>query len=406
MKILMIASLYRPYARGGAETVFNSIVDELKKYHTVSVISIVPAKGIWFLIPRVAKEDGVFVYRFCPLNVFSFVNIAGKPALVRLLWHVIDMFNIHSFFAVRSVIRKERPDVVMTHNLKGLGSTIPLAIRSCAIPHIHTVHDLQLIYPSGTLLFGEESSYKNTARAVGWYAALQRMLFGSPTCVVFASHFLRAYHTRRGFFAQSQIIELANPIFPPPHGCQEGRSALRKTPCVFSFLGQLEKHKGILFLVDTFKKWKCDSARLIIGGRGSVSEEVLREIANDSRIEYRGFIDDCPAFLRAVDYMIVPSLCYENAPMITSESLLFGIPVIVSRIGGAVEPIRDGVNGFIFIPGDEQSLIEIFERALSVSLERYEELSLNARASVSGYFTERYCARLLDCLHARSNHAS
>ncbi|MDP2630187.1 MAG: glycosyltransferase [Candidatus Uhrbacteria bacterium] len=394
MKILMIASLYRPYSRGGAEVVFNSIVDELKKSHDVSVASITPFKGVRSLIPRMTEEDGVRVYRFCPLNVFSFVNIMKQPMAVRLAWHVIDMFNIHSFFAIRSVINKEKPDIVMTHNLKGIGYTVPVAIRSCRVPHIHTVQDLQLIYPVGTLLFGEESARINTNFFVTVYTAACKMLFGSPTIIVFASDFLRHYYTKRSFFKRSKIVQLSNPIFLNKNPDEGNDSRKITRPFTFSFFGQLEKHKGILFLIDAFKKWKRDDVRLLIGSRGSLQAEVKRRIADDPRMEYMGFIEDLPIFLKSVHYAIMPSLCYENSPMITFENLAVGTPVIVSRIGGAAEPIRDGVNGFIFTPGDERSLIETLERAIDAVPDHYGELSKNARKSVLDYSVERYCEQL------------
>ena len=394
MKILMIASLYRPYSRGGAEVVFNSIVDELKKSHDVSVVSITPFKGFGSLIPRMTEEDGVRVYRFCPLNVFSFVSICGKPTVLRLVWHVIDMFNIHSFFAVKSIIQKEKPDVVMTHNLKGIGYTVPAAVRSCGVTHLHTVQDLQLIYPVGTLLFGEESASINTNALVRLYASACRWLFGSPSIIVFASDFLRRYYAERTFFADSKIVQLSNPIFLNKNSEEETDDRASERPFTFSFFGQLEKHKGILFLIDAFKKWKRDDVRLLIVSRGSLQSEVKRRIADDPRMEYMGFIEDLPTFLKSVHYAIMPSLCYENSPMITFENMAVGTPVIVSRIGGAAEPIQDGVNGFIFTPGDEKSLIETLERAIATVSGRYEELSANAQKSVLDYSLERYCEHL------------
>jgi len=398
MKILLVASLYKPYSRGGAEVVFSSIVDELKKNHEVSVATIVPFQGLRSFFPSVTNEAGVRVYRFCPLNVFSFVYIMGKPTILRLLWHVIDMFTIHSFFAVRSIIKKEQPDVVMTHNLKGIGYTIPAAVRSCSVAHVHTIQDLQLLYPVGTLLFGEEKAPINTTILVRLYAAINKWLFGSPSIAVFASQFLHDYYTERGFFKKSKIIIVPNPIHLNAPREQQGTDRVHQRPYTFSFFGQLEKHKGILFLIDVFKKWKRADVRLLIGSRGSLQAEVQQRIADDPRMQYMGFIDDLPTFLASVHFAIMPSLCYENSPMITFENLAVGTPVIVSRIGGAAEPIQDGVNGFIFLPGNEQSLLDTLERAVKSVEECYDTLSKNAQKSVLDYSVERYCEQLLENL--------
>ncbi len=394
----MIASLYRPYFRGGAEVVFNSIVDELKKNHDVSVASITPFKGLGSLIPRATEEEGVLVYRFCPLNIFSFVNIVGKPAGVRLVWHIIDMFNVHSFFVIRSIIKKEKPDIVMTHNIKGIGYSIPMAIRSCRVPHIHTVQDLQLIYPAGTVLFGEEQAFINNNIFVSLYGALTRWLFGSPNVVVFASQFLRGSYTKRRFFIKSKIVQLSNPIFFNASSENKQDTREHQRPIICSFFGQLEKHKGILFLIDAFKTWKSNDVRLLIGGRGSLQEEVKKRIADDHRMHYVGFIDDLSTFLQSVHYAIMPSLCYENSPMITFENLAVGTPVIVSRIGGAAEPICDGVNGFIFEPCNTQALHNTLECAIT-ALDHYSELSDHAKKSVDQYSIDSYCKRLIQAIH-------
>ncbi len=395
MKILMIASLYKPYSLGGAEVVFKSIVDELKKEHAVSILTTCPWSGFRSLKPTKTLEDGVTVYRFYPFNIFSFLSLfTKKTALLRFIWHIIDVFNVHSYFMARSVIKNARPDVVMTHNLKGIGYSIPSAIRSMRIPHVHTIQDLQLIYPVGTLLFGEEKALINNNILVSFYETFSRWLFGSPCVIVFASHYLSNYYVGRHFFRKSKFVQLPNPISLNSSDEGEKGSRAYQRPFTFSFFGQLEKHKGILFLIDVFKKWKRDDVRLLIGSKGSLQAEVKRRIADDPRMEYMGFIEDLPIFLASVHYAIMPSLCYENSPMITFENLAVGTPVIVARIGGSAEPIQDGVNGFIFDPGNEQSLLSTFERAVS-SIDHYTALSVKARESVKGYSVRHYCEELL-----------
>src|SRR3989338_11319740 len=156
MKILMITTLYKPYSLGGAEVVFDNLVNEIKKEHDVSILTTTPWVGVRSLKPLQTAEDGVRAYRFYPLNIFWFIPFLKKPAVLRLIWHGLDMFNIHSYFVTRSMIKRVQPDVVMTHNIKGIGYTVPRAIRSMKVPHVHTLQDIQLQNPSGLVLYGEE----------------------------------------------------------------------------------------------------------------------------------------------------------------------------------------------------------------------------------------------------------
>ena len=54
---------------------------------------------------------------------------------------------------------------------------------------------------------------------------------------------------------------------------------------------------------------------------------------------------------------MVPSIWYENSPIVIQEALSAGIPVIASRIGGIPEKIKEGGNGFLFEPGDVEQLV-------------------------------------------------
>ena len=49
--------------------------------------------------------------------------------------------------------------------------------------------------------------------------------------------------------------------------------------------------------------------------------------------------------MRNVDWVVVPSVWWENSPMVIQEALALGRPVIVSDIGGMAEKVVDGVNG-------------------------------------------------------------
>ncbi len=56
--------------------------------------------------------------------------------------------------------------------------------------------------------------------------------------------------------------------------------------------------------------------------------------------------------------VIFPSLWEENYPLVVREALLYGVPVVGSKLGGVPEAIEDGVNGFVFDPYREGDLME------------------------------------------------
>ena len=64
-----------------------------------------------------------------------------------------------------------------------------------------------------------------------------------------------------------------------------------------------------------------------------------------------------------VDWIVVPSIWWENSPLVIQEAFHFGRPVICSDIGGMAEKVDDGVNGLHFRAGDPTSLARTIKRA-------------------------------------------
>jgi glycosyltransferase involved in cell wall biosynthesis len=64
-----------------------------------------------------------------------------------------------------------------------------------------------------------------------------------------------------------------------------------------------------------------------------------------------------------VDWVVVPSIWWENAPLVIQEAFIHKRPVICSDIGGMAEKVTDGVNGLHFRAGDPLSLAETIRKA-------------------------------------------
>jgi glycosyltransferase involved in cell wall biosynthesis len=74
--------------------------------------------------------------------------------------------------------------------------------------------------------------------------------------------------------------------------------------------------------------------------------------------------DDVLELMRSVDWVVVPSIWWENSPLVIQEAFASGRPVICSDIGGMAEKVLDGVNGLHFRAGDPRSLARQFKRAV------------------------------------------
>ncbi len=68
--------------------------------------------------------------------------------------------------------------------------------------------------------------------------------------------------------------------------------------------------------------------------------------------------------MRDIDWVVVPSIWWENSPLVIQEAFMNGRPVICSNVGGMAEKVTDGVNGLHFRVGDPASLADTIQRAV------------------------------------------
>ena len=419
MKICLISNLYPPYNRGGAEQVVKNTVEGLlSRGHQVVVVTARPLGGSdpLSVSPLSGGDENTppdkpacpvgregqgrsRVYRFFPWNLFFYGHDYKYPAVIRFFWHIFDVFNIHSFFKVRAILKKEKPDVVHTHNLKGLGYLIPLAIRSLGLRHAHTLHDVQLVEPSGIIIKGEENSWRYNGWPVKFYTNINRRLFGSPQVVISPSKFLMEFYEKRGFFSQSKKIILPNPVI----GIRNKESGIRNESVRglnFLYLGQVEQHKGVFILIEAFKilnsKLVIHNSKLQIVGTGSKLVEAKKLAADCPQIVFHGKAErgELPGIFNQADVVVVPSLCYENSPTVIFESFSFGVPVLASSIEGVAELIHDNENGWTFEAGNVEALASKLQWCAS-NPEKIKIMRLSALKSVEGLGLEAYLDKLL-----------
>jgi glycosyltransferase involved in cell wall biosynthesis len=389
MKIALINSLYKPYKRGGAEVVFSNVVKELKKDgHDVFVITISakPEKTKYF----VSEMDDVRIYRFYPWNIFSFVDINSQPFWKRVIWHLIDMFNLHSYIQVRKILKSENPDLALTHNLKGLGYLTLKAIRSLKIKNIHTLHDVQLVNPSGLIIKDQQAQW-------WWviFAQITKYLFNSPEVVVSPSKWLLDFYKNYGFFKNSREVVLPNPIILEP---ADYKKAFTETTINYLFLGQIEVHKGILLLLDVFEDFaKSHDCKLYVVGGGRLTKILEAKYAGKKWVEFVGYV---PANLlsqqvfKKIHYTIIPSFCCENSPSVIYDSFNCGTPVIASAIGGIPELVQEGVNGYLFEAGNKISLLNKLNFSWQ-NMAKFTQMSENAKIRAKEFDIKNYIYKLL-----------
>ena len=88
-------------------------------------------------------------------------------------------------------------------------------------------------------------------------------------------------------------------------------------------------------------------------------------------------LEDVRRLYAACDIFVLPSLA-EGDPLVTIEAMASGKPVIGTRVGGIPHQIRDGWNGFLIEPGNEQQLADKIKYLID-NPEEQKRLGANSR---------------------------
>src|SRR6266568_7690237 len=140
------------------------------------------------------------------------------------------------------------------------------------------------------------------------------------------------------------------------------------------YFGQLNRFKGIHVLLEAMrllKKEEVDAHLWIHGANLDIQPpefqkqvaDLLDRCKDNVTLVGRYQPEMLPRLMSGVDWVVVPSIWWENSPLVIQEAFLHGRPVICSDIGGMAEKVADGVNGLHFARGDARSLAATITRA-------------------------------------------
>lgn len=125
-----------------------------------------------------------------------------------------------------------------------------------------------------------------------------------------------------------------------------------KDDLVLLFAGKLESKKDPKALFELMKSMDAANLKLLIAGDGDLYAEIIHLSKSDKRIKCIGFQNQSlmPAVYQMSDILILPSKGPgETWGLALNEAMAAGCSVIASsKVGGAIDLIKPGINGFIF----------------------------------------------------------
>lgn len=139
---------------------------------------------------------------------------------------------------------------------------------------------------------------------------------------------------------------------------------------IFTYIGRIEKAKGVFLLVNTFSKLVSinNHTRLILVGQPSEKDinplkELIRRSGIQDKVIITGFRRDIKNILSASDVYVHPSPS-EGLPLSIIEASVMAKPIISTNAGGISELISDDDNGWLFEPYDKDRLLSLMSKAI------------------------------------------
>jgi len=168
-------------------------------------------------------------------------------------------------------------------------------------------------------------------------------------------------------------------------------------PLVFGNIGGVGYYKGQHILLEAVERVKRRDFKVKVFGK--MDEAYLKKIIPGREhlpVEFMGKYEpeELPGILQQIDIMVLPSICSDTAPQTIFESFSAGIPVIGSDIGGFPDFVLDGINGYLFEPGNSGELARRMEMVLenpdvihrfSENIPRLKTMRENARELLDMY---------------------
>ncbi len=131
------------------------------------------------------------------------------------------------------------------------------------------------------------------------------------------------------------------------HGTPRGdRPSLKRHEVLFKALADIGGDISVLVL-GACREEEIESLKLIAAHNG----------LDPAKLLFAGFQNNIAPFYKIMDLKVLPSP-NEGLGLVVLEAMAAGVPCIGADGGGIREIIDDGINGFLFAPGDSKALAE------------------------------------------------
>ena len=275
------------------------------------------------------------------------------------------------FVKYLKIMKTIKPDVVLSYTIKpNVYGGMAAAMRG--IP----------FFPNVTGL-GVAVNNKGVARNI--ILTLYKLAFKKAACVFFQNS------ENRKFFEDNKLYNGVYKVIPGSGVNIEKFIPLEypdKERVDFVYISRIMKDKGIeeYFECAEYIEAKYKNVKFHICGFCEDNyEDRLKDFVRRSIVEYHGMVSDVRTILKDCSALIHPSY-HEGMSNVLLEASACARPCLCSDIAGCKEIVADNKTGFLFKPGDVESLINAVEKFLNLTCAQRKEMGVYARRKVEKEF--------------------
>jgi len=348
MNIGLIVAGYPPDRIGGAELQARQLAEQLvASGHNVTVFTRRLVAGR----EMTETADGIQIRRR---------RVIPIPGL-RLIWDTCVT-------AIQVVRQRPRPDVLLCYLTVNSGLTGIVVNFFIGIPAVISIRGNEEYRVASSRLkrLVTKIAYRRAS-----LIAVQTSRIRSELLELFAQSFDENYLA----MLRLKLHVVSNGINLPEPTAVQGGNVL--------YVGRLIENKGVDDLLAAMAGVK--HLQTVIVGDGP-DRGRLEELAHGLKVSFEGLVgfEDVPRYLKEARMLVLPSRLGDGLPNVIIEAMACGVPVIATRSAGIPDIICHGKTGYLFDPGDRDTLLKLIQ-SLANDDELHAEIRENALDYVGQY---------------------
>lgn len=338
MRILVLTHEFPPVGGGGGQAALDTCQGLVQRGHEVHLLT-AHMEGL----NHHEDLEGIQVRR-----VSSLRRIPYQAGLLSMLGFILAGLLVGS-----NHIRSWRPDVIHVHFAVPAGVVAWILSRMYDVPYILTAH-------LGDIPGGVPTK---TSRWFRWIYPFTPRIWQDADQVVAVSEYSRQLALK---YYQVDINVIPNGV--NLNVLDPGIIEVSKPPQI-TFAGRFVSQKNPITIVQIMAQLRDLDWQFSMIGDGPLRSYVEEEIENadlQDRFTLTGWVtpDEVITFLRNSDVLFMPSST-EGLPIIGVQALAMGLAIVGSRVGGFVDIVDQGKNGFLYPPEDTEAMQIVLRKFIS-----------------------------------------